>query len=121
MLHINLYAYSLLSPHSTQSHYANVEDKPNIAQLYETLEYGPAPESPSVAAAWLDDHGRNLGHFINGQWVKPEGRQKYDTHNPATGEKLATTVQGKCINESHDGCSGWSQGCIVRVGTICTK
>ena len=58
-----------------------------------------------MAAAWLDDHGRNLGHFINGQWVKPEGRQKYDTHNPATGEKLATTVQGKCINESHDGCS----------------
>ena len=49
-----------------------------------------------MAVAWLDDHGRNLGHFINGKWVKPEGRQKYDTHNPATGEKLATTVQGKC-------------------------
>ena len=77
-------------------HTCNTEDKPTIAQLYETLEYGPAPESPSVAVAWLDDHGRNLGHFINGKWVKPEGRQKYDTHNPATGEKLATTVQGKC-------------------------
>ncbi len=71
------------------------------------MEYGPAPESPSVANAWLDDHGRNFGHFINGQWVRPEGRKVYDTHNPATGEKLASTVQG-----------GWSLGCI---NMMCTE
>ena len=56
--------------------------------------YGPAPESPAVAKAWLEDHGNALGHFINGGWVKPEGRKTYETINPATGEKLASTVQG---------------------------
>ena len=61
------------------------------------MEYGPAPESPAVANAWLDDHGRNFGHFINNQWVKPAGRKSYDTFNPATGEKLASTTQGEIM------------------------
>ena len=34
---------------------------------------------------------------MNGGWVKPEGRKTYDTHNPATGEKLAATIQGVCV------------------------
>ena len=41
------------------------------------------------------DHGNSLDHFINGSWVRPEGRKTYDTYNPATGEKLASTVQGQ--------------------------
>ncbi len=65
-----------------------------MIDLLGTLEYGPAPESPAVVEAWLDDHGRNFGHFIGNQWVKPEGRKTYDSFNPATGQKLATTVQG---------------------------
>lgn len=68
--------------------------KTSVSQILETLEYGPAPESPAVVNAWLDDHGRSFGHFINNQWVKPSGRKTYDSVNPATGEKLATTVQG---------------------------
>ncbi len=66
-----------------------------MKKLLVTLEYGPAPESPVVAEAWLEDHGRSLGHFIGNEWVKPEGRKTYDTHNPATGKCLATTIQGK--------------------------
>lgn len=65
-----------------------------MKSLLGSLEYGPAPESPAVVEAWLDDHGRSLGHFIDNQWVKPEGRKTYDTFNPATGERLATTIQG---------------------------
>ena len=49
--------------------------------------------------AWLDDHKRDLGHFINNQWVRPDGRKTYDTTSPATGEKLASTVQGKATWE----------------------
>ena len=72
--------------------------KPGVVkEIFQTLEYGPAPESPAVANAWLDDHGRYFGHFINGQWVKPNGRKSYDTFNPATGEKLASTTQGVCV------------------------
>jgi aldehyde dehydrogenase (NAD+) len=58
------------------------------------LEYGPAPESPAVAYGWLDDHEREFGHFIDNQWVKPDGRKFYETKNPATGETLSKTIQG---------------------------
>lgn len=74
--------------------------KPCVRDLVGTLSYGPAPESPAVANAWLDDHGRSFGHFIGNKWVKPEGRSTYDSFNPATGEKLATTIQGICIDRS---------------------
>ena len=69
-------------------------EKCSVKTLYQSLEYGPAPESPAVVNAWLNDHDRSFGHFIDGQWVKPTGRKTYDSFNPATGEKLATTVQG---------------------------
>ena len=67
----------------------------NIKSLLQSLEYGPAPESPAVVNAWLEDHDRNFGHFINGQWAKPTGRKTYDTFNPVNGEKIATTIQGR--------------------------
>ena len=68
-----------------------------IKSLFQSLEYGPAPESPAVVNAWLDDHGRSFGHFINGEWVKPPGRKTYDSFNPVNGEKIATTVQGNLV------------------------
>lgn len=71
-------------------------NKPCVRDLVGSLCYGPAPESPAVANAWLDDHGRAFGHFIGNKWIKPEGRNTYDSFNPATGEKLATTIQGIC-------------------------
>lgn len=71
------------------------DSKPCVHDLVGTLNYGPAPESPAVANAWLDDHGRAFGHFIGNKWIKPEGRNTYDSFNPATREKLATTIQGR--------------------------
>ena len=82
------------------------DEKPKVRDLLVSLEYGPAPESPAVAEAWLDDHGRSFGHFIGNRWVKPEGRKTYDSYNPATGQRLATTVQGtlryKCALSLYD-------------------
>lgn len=69
-------------------------NKACVRDLVGTLSYGPAPESAAVANAWLDDHGRAFGHFIGNKWIKPEGRSTYDSFNPSTGEKLATTIQG---------------------------
>ena len=42
-----------------------------ITRIFETLEYGPAPESPAPAIQWLDAHDRAFGHFIDGKWTKP--------------------------------------------------
>ena len=63
--------------------------RPLVRDLLSSLEYGPAPESPAVVEAWLDDYGRSFGHFIGNQWVKLEGRKMYDSFNPATGSLLA--------------------------------
>ena len=56
-----------------------------VGAIFEKLDYGPAPESPEIANRWLEDHGRSFGHFINGKWVKPDGRKTYDSFSPATG------------------------------------
>ncbi len=61
----------------------------NVSEILETMAYGPAPESPAAAMAWLDDHDRDFGLFIGNNWLKPEGRATMPAINPATGEELA--------------------------------
>ena len=46
-----------------------------LLDVFKTMEYGPAPESPAAVNAWLDEHGRKFGLFINNQWVHPKGRK----------------------------------------------
>jgi aldehyde dehydrogenase (NAD+) len=64
----------------------------SIAEKFATMEYGPAPEDPKEASAWLDRHGRVFAHFINGAWQKPAAT--FDTFDPSNGEKLAAVAQG---------------------------
>src|SRR5437016_10492056 len=66
----------------------------SIAEKFVAMEYGPAPEDPKEALAWLDHHQRRFGHFINGTWIEPSGGEYFDTADPSTGEKLATIAQG---------------------------
>jgi aldehyde dehydrogenase (NAD+) len=66
----------------------------SIAEKFVTMEYGPAPEDPKEALAWLDQHGRQFEHFINGAWAKPAAGEYFDTTDPSTGEKLASVGQG---------------------------
>ena len=63
-----------------------------IAQIFETLDYGPAPEGPEQANAWLDSHSRKFGHFIDGKWTKPG--KTFASNNPANGDKLAEITDG---------------------------
>ena len=58
------------------------------------MEYGPAPEDPREALAWLDVHQRRFGHFINGEWQAPVAGTYFETADPSSGEKLATVAQG---------------------------
>ncbi len=63
----------------------------SVKEIFETMDYGPAPESAAEALAWLVDQGDRFGHFINGAFTTPgEG---FDSRNPATGEVLATLSQ----------------------------
>lgn len=63
-----------------------------IAQIFDTLDYGPAPEAPDQAYAWLDSHDRQFGHFIAGEWTAPG--KTFSSDNPATGQSLAQITDG---------------------------
>ena len=63
----------------------------SIKELFDTMEYGPAPESAAEALAWLVDQGDRFGHFIDGAFTAPG--DGFDSRNPATGEVLATLTQ----------------------------
>jgi aldehyde dehydrogenase (NAD+) len=66
----------------------------SIAEKFVSMEYGPAPEDPKEAHAWLDHHGRKFDHFIGGEWQVPAAGEYFDTFDPSTGEKLASVAQG---------------------------
>ena len=66
----------------------------SIAEKFLTMEYGPAPEDPKEAQAWLDRHGYRFGHFINGSWQPPAAAEYFDTVDPSNGENLASIAQG---------------------------
>jgi aldehyde dehydrogenase (NAD+) len=70
----------------------------SIAEKFATMEYGPAPEDPKEATAWLDRHGRRFGHFINGDWQKPSAGGYFDTVDPSNGETLASVAQGSATD-----------------------
>ncbi len=73
-----------------------------VLDIFESMEYGPAPESPAAVYDWLDEHERKFGQFINNQWVHKEDAAYYPSINPATGEHLAETAQAdeEVINEA---------------------
>ena len=50
-----------------------------VAEIFETMEYGPAPESTAQAQQWLDERNRAFGPFIDGafQPVGDDGNGPY--------------------------------------------
>jgi aldehyde dehydrogenase (NAD+) len=70
----------------------------SIVEKFMTMDYGPAPEDPREALAWLDRSGRRFGHLINGTWHPPAAGEYFDTTDPSTGEKLASVAQGSAAD-----------------------
>ncbi|WP_425098018.1 aldehyde dehydrogenase family protein [Tropicibacter sp. S64] len=62
-----------------------------VKDIFETMDYGPSPESAADALAWITDQGARFGCFIDGAFGKPG--QTFETRNPATGEVLAEITQ----------------------------
>jgi len=63
-----------------------------VAEIFETMEYGPAPESDKEALGWIASHGGRFGHFIGGRFGA--SGQTFDVINPATGKTIAAVTQG---------------------------
>jgi aldehyde dehydrogenase (NAD+) len=64
---------------------------PTIKEILQTMDYGPAPESTKEAQAWLDQHGRRFGLFIDGAWTEASRHLRFN--NPADGSELAQVTQ----------------------------
>ena len=64
----------------------------SVAEMFEAMEYGPAPEDAGEVTRWLEAHNRRFGHFIAGKWTEV-GAESFESKNPATGEVLGTLAQ----------------------------
>jgi len=64
----------------------------SVAEIFETMDYGPAPESDAEARAWLATHNGKFGHFVNGAWTKVGAT--FDVIDPSTTNLLAKVTQG---------------------------
>lgn len=60
-----------------------------VKEIFETMAYGPAPESATEAISYLESHKRTFDLFIDNKWIKPTSNKYMDSHNPATKEFLA--------------------------------
>ncbi|MGI3164338.1 aldehyde dehydrogenase family protein [Pseudooceanicola sp. 200-1SW] len=68
----------------------------SIKSIFETMDYGPAPEAAGDALAWIVDQGSRFGAFINGDFTAPG--DTFETFNPATGEVLAEVTQASAAD-----------------------
>jgi aldehyde dehydrogenase (NAD+) len=64
-----------------------------VMDVFETMEYGPAPEAASPALEWIQER-QPFGLFIHNQWVEPSSGQYLESINPATGKRLAQVASG---------------------------
>jgi len=85
----------------------------SIAEIFETMEYGPAPESASPALRWLDERERRMKLFIGGEWREPASGEYFDTVNPANNKPLAQVAQGgaddveAAVRAAREALPGW--------------
>jgi aldehyde dehydrogenase (NAD+) len=65
-----------------------------VAEIFDRMDWGPAPESAKEARAWLESHDHAFGLFIDGAFRPAESGEHFTTRNPATGAELAQIAQG---------------------------
>jgi len=86
----------------------------SVAEILDTMDYGPAPESDKDARAWIKQHHR-AGLYIDGVWRQPQEDRWFATSNPATGEVLAEVAQGgqadidAAVKAARRAQSGWAR------------
>jgi aldehyde dehydrogenase (NAD+) len=63
-----------------------------VKDIFDSMDYGPAPESAAEALQWLADRGGIAGHYVDGTWGPL--RDDFASNNPATGKRLAGVTKG---------------------------
>ena len=62
-----------------------------IKDIFESMDYGTAPENAGQALAWIVKHNAKFGQFINGEFTNHH--DGFETKNPATADVLAMITQ----------------------------
>ncbi|MEP3247360.1 MAG: aldehyde dehydrogenase family protein [Sneathiella sp.] len=60
----------------------------SIAEIFDSMDYGPAPESDENARNWLSHHNAKFDLFVGGTWTPPKSKKYFPTINPANGDPL---------------------------------
>ena len=85
---------------------------PGIAEIMQTMDYGPSPEADEAARAWLKRHEAGFGHFIDGKFTKPG--EPFEVIEPARGGVIARASQGTeadiaaAVAAARRACKDWS-------------
>lgn len=86
----------------------------NVAEIFQSMEYGPAPESSGPAHKWLADHDAKFGVYVAGQWLQPEGGRWFDSVDPSTGKPIAQLLDAspkvvdKAVAAARKAQPGWA-------------
>src|SRR4029077_3086106 len=72
-----------------------------VREIFETMEYGPAPEAPELALEWLKKHEYRFRPFIDGRFRDAPDAQTLASINPRNGQPLAGLTQ--CRRAEGDG------------------
>jgi aldehyde dehydrogenase (NAD+) len=64
-----------------------------VKEIYETMTYGPAPESNTESVEFLKAHNKKFNLFIDGEWTKPTSDEWFSSINPANKEHLAEIAE----------------------------
>lgn len=86
-----------------------------LAEIMETLPYGPAPEAAQPALDWIKAHKGKFQLFIGGKWRNPSSKEWFLTLNPANAQPLAEIAQAnatdvdEAVKAARKAFAGWSQ------------
>ncbi len=84
-----------------------------IKEIYDTMVYGPAPESTAAAVQFLEENNRSFDLFIGGEWVAPHSEHYVDSNNPANKEFLAKIAEAdetdidRAVKAANDALPEW--------------
>jgi aldehyde dehydrogenase (NAD+) len=65
-----------------------------IKKIFETMEYGPAPESRDKAEEWLQSHDKQLKMFIDGKWIISKENNWFKSISPGDNLELCEIAEG---------------------------
>src|SRR2546425_13190715 len=64
-----------------------------VSEIFETMAYGPAPESDKPALEWIARHDGAFGLFIGGRWANGKSDAGVDVINPPPTARMTRGTQ----------------------------